>query len=547
MTLKVKDILDMNFMKNAKIIAGEKGIDREIKYVDIIEVPDIEGWINEGGLFLTTGYSIKDNYLAQKKLVNYLNDHNSAALCIKRGRYFNKIPEVILNTGNELDLPVIELSVNTSYVDILLPLIGEVLEKEAYLLKRSEEIHKELTNVVLMGGGIDHIAQTLYKLIPRPVLIQNKDQEIMALIGKPEEERIIKQCLDIPIKEIKKKLDNNNIIRINENKNISRLMAPIVVSGHIFGYVSIFEIGIKKIEKIDYRAVEHAATVIALEILKEKEKMETDKRLKTELLTDLIQQNYSEEKTIIKRARYFDWDFNKDYLVVVIDIDDLESYYLNLEYQDEKHIQEVKDKIKELVRWELIMESKEVILINKSDSLVIFYDCQSLKTKEIRKRNSIEFAEKIKKIILKRLPQINISIGIGNFYSGISGLRSSYNESYRAIKMGKKIYKENGIYHYDDLGIFKVLVELENDQVLKEYREEILGPLLNEANKDLIDTVKALLEHMGNKSEAAEELNIHRNSLNYRINKFSKLLDIDLENSENWLKIFLALKINEIL
>jgi purine catabolism regulator len=193
------------------------------------------------------------------------------------------------------------------------------------------------------------------------------------------------------------------------------------------------------------------------------------------------------------------------------------------------------------------MESKEVILINKSDSLVIFYDCQSLKTKEIRKRNSIEFAEKIKKIILKRLPQINISIGIGNFYSGISGLRSSYNESYRAIKMGKKIYKENGIYHYDDLGIFKVLVELENDQVLKEYREEILGPLLNEANKDLIDTVKALLEHMGNKSEAAEELNIHRNSLNYRINKFSKLLDIDLENSENWLKIFLALKINEIL
>jgi purine catabolism regulator len=269
--------------------------------------------------------------------------------------------------------------------------------------------------------------------------------------------------------------------------------------------------------------------------------------LKTELLTDLIQQNYSEAKTIIKRARYFGWDFKKDYLAVVIDIDDLESYYLNLDYQDEKHIQEVKDKIKELVRWELIMEGKEIILINKSDSLVIFYGCQGLNTKEIRKKRSVKFAEKIKEVILNRLPQINISIGIGNFYSGISGLRSSYNESYRSIKMGKKLYKENGIYHYDDLGIFKVLVELENDQVLSEYREEILGPLLAEDNIDLIDTVKALLGHMGNKSEAAEELNIHRNSLNYRINKFSKLLDMDLENSENWLKIFLAVKIHEIL
>jgi DNA-binding PucR family transcriptional regulator len=35
--------------------------------------------------------------------------------------------------------------------------------------------------------------------------------------------------------------------------------------------------------------------------------------------------------------------------------------------------------------------------------------------------------------------------------------------------------------------------------------------------------------------------------LSYRINKFSKLLDMDLENSENWLKIFFAVKINEIL
>jgi len=545
--MKVEDILDFKFMRNAQIVAGKKGIEREIKYVDIIEVPDIEGWIKEGGLFLTTGYSIKDNYQAQKKIVNYLDDRQGAALCIKKGRYFKNIPEVIMEAGERLDFPIIELPSDISYVDILLPLIGEVLEKDAYLLKRSEKIHKELTNVVLRGGGIDHIAQTLYKLIPRPVLIQDENQEILALVGDLEEEKIIKNCLHIPKSKIKNKLDNNKVVKVLETNKFSRLMAPIIVSGNILGYVSIFETSDKKIEQIDYRAVEHAATVIALEMLKEKEQTETEKRLKTELLTDLIQGNYSSEKSIIKRANYLGWDFKKDYLAVVIDIHDLESYYLNLDYQDEEHIQEVKDNIKELVRWELLMDNKETILINKSDSLIIFYNCQDLKSREDRKKDSLKFAQKIRKKILERIPQIIISIGIGNFHKNIEGLRCSYQEGYRAIKIGKKVYKENGIYHYDELGIFKILVELEDKNILKEFQREILGKLLKEDNEELLETIDALLKNIGNKSSAAEELNIHRNSLNYRIKKFSQLLDLDLNDSENWLKIYLAVKINQII
>jgi len=545
--MKVEDILDFKFMRNAQIVAGKKGIEREIKYVDIIEVPDIEGWIKEGGLFLTTGYSIKDNYQAQKKIVNYLDDRQGAALCIKKGRYFKNIPEVIMEAGERLDFPIIELPSDISYVDILLPLIGEVLEKDAYLLKRSEKIHKELTNVVLRGGGIDHIAQTLYKLIPRPVLIQDKNQEILALVGDLEEEKIIKNCLHIPKSKIKNKLDNNKVVKVLETNKFSRLMAPIIVSGNILGYVSIFETSDKKIEQIDYRAVEHAATVIALEMLKEKEQTETEKRLKTELLTDLIQGNYSSEKSIIKRANYLGWNFKKDYLAVVIDIHDLESYYLNLDYQDEEHIQEVKDNIKELVRWELLMDNKETILINKSDSLIIFYNCQDLKSREDRKKDSLKFAQKIRKKILERIPQIIISIGIGNFHKNIEGLRCSYQEGYRAIKIGKKVYKENGIYHYDELGIFKILVELEDKDILKNFQREVLGNFLNEDAGELLETLDALLKNLGNKSSAAEELNIHRNSLNYRIKKFSKLLDLDLNDSENWLKIYLAVKINQII
>lgn len=547
MTIKVADILNFDFMQEAKLLAGQAGVSREIKYVDIIEVPDVKGWLKEGGLFLTTGYSMKDNPTAQKKIVKSLQEANSAGLCMKKGRYFDSIPEVILACGEKYNFPVIELPATISYVDILLPLIDEILGKEAYLLKRSEKIHQELTKVVLMGGGIDHIAQTLYQLIPRPVLIQNAEQEILALVGEVREKNQLKDSLALPLRKLKARLNNNKVVRIEGENGRSRLIAPIIVAGNIYGYISVFESPDRKIEAIDYRAVEHAATVIALEMLKEKGQSETEKRMQTELLNDLLQNNYSSAKTIAKRASYLGWDLTKDYLTIVIDIDDLESYYLNLEYQDESHIQAVKEEIKKIVRWEMVMENKDPILINQSDSLIIFYNCQNLKTKQQQQQKSLTFARHIRRLIVKNIPDIMISIGIGNFYPEIKGLRQSYKEASQAIKIGKKIYRENGVYHYDELGIFKILVELDNYDVLKEFRQEILGPVLDESGAELLETVDVLLNNLGNKTQAAAELNIHRNSLNYRIKKFSELLGRDLNNSDNLLDIYLAIKISQII
>src|SRR6056297_3644912 len=112
-------------MKGAELVAGKMGVKREIKYVDIIEVPDIYGWIREGGFFLTTGYSIKDDVSALKKIVNHLNQNNSAALCIKKERYINQISNEIIKIANNLDFPIMELDKEVSYVDILLPLTSK--------------------------------------------------------------------------------------------------------------------------------------------------------------------------------------------------------------------------------------------------------------------------------------------------------------------------------------------------------------------------------------------------------------------------------------
>lgn len=543
LNLTVEAILKSEFMEGARLLAGISALEKEIKYVDIIEVPDVIDWINEGGFYLTTGYSFKDDLQSQKELVQTLSAKNSAALCIKKGRYFSEIPEIIVKTANELNYPIIELPKDKSYVDILLPLSSMLLDKKTYLLKHSEKIHQDLTDVVLSGGGLDHLAQTLYKLINKSVLIQDREQKKLVFVGDKED--VLKHEVYIPEAKLKKMLLKDNINLIKSEKQ-SRLMTPVKVSGSILGYVSIFTGENSDIEKIDYRALQHAATVIALEMLKEKEKTEVEKRLKVDLFNDLIQQNYNSEEIIINRALNLNWDLEKNYLVIVFEIDDFESYYRNLEASQEYQIKDIQDKIKRIIKRRLLQEHKDLIVINKSSSFIVFYNCEGL-DQEKRKEKSRAFAEKIAAEIKKEIASTKLFAGFGGHYQGLDGIRKSYHQARQAIEMGKKINKESNLFHYDDLGIFKVLVKLDNRECLNEFNKEMLGPLLKEENSDLLKTIEALLNSFNNKREAARKLNIHRNTLDYRIKKIAKLLDVDLQNSENWLNLYLAFKVKQML
>lgn len=551
MQLTVEEALNLDILKGSRVLAGEQGLKKTINCVDIIEVPDVEGWLKEGGFYLTTGYTIKDNESAQKNLIKHIAKANSAGLGIKKGRYFDKIPEVMIEMADELKLPLIEIPRDIPYADILSSLLSEILERQAYLLRQSERIHKELTQVVLKGGGIELLAQTLHKLISRTVVIQDEKGQLLAVVGDEKEEKKIRDYLDIPREELLAEFTmTKKPLRIDtSDKEYTRIIAPVFVSGKIFGFVSIFEVRGKKLKNIDFRAVEHASTVIALEMLKEGKKVETEKRLKAELLEDLLGGFYHSKQSIIQRARYLGWDLERDYLVMVVDIDNLEDYYLNLKNRDENHIQAIKERIKDIVKHNLVLLNKKVILANRSDSLVIFFDCEGLDSPQERKEESIKFARLIREQISRDVSQISVSIGIGNFFPDVSGLKKSFQQAKKAEKVGRKVFGEGQVYHYDDLGVYRLLVKLRDDPDLQSFYREMLGPLLNyesQGEGELLKTLKTLFKHFGNKTRAAEELCIHRNSLNYRIERIKEILNVDLKEPENWFELYLACKIYEM-
>ena len=69
--VKVKEIIEMEFLKEAQMLCGNGGLNNYITTVNVMEVPDIVNWVKPGEFLLTTAYSIKDDVRYWPRISEY--------------------------------------------------------------------------------------------------------------------------------------------------------------------------------------------------------------------------------------------------------------------------------------------------------------------------------------------------------------------------------------------------------------------------------------------------------------------------------------------
>ena len=101
---------------------------------------------------------------------------------------------------------------------------------------------------------------------------------------------------------------------------------------------------------------------------------------------------------------------------------------------------------------------------------------------------------------------------------------------------------------YQNLSVYRLLLQLEYHPELQTFKQEILGPLLDyEGGGELLRTLEAYFDNNGNLSQAAESLYIHRNTLIYRMERIAEISGLDLDNTETRLAVQLALRIHRMI
>src|SRR5690625_396245 len=92
----MKDALKLPVMKNTKLIAGKKGIDRPIKWVTIVEILEDIDRVQDGEFLITTGFNLMKDNEVMEVFHNLFRLRPLSGVAIYTSFYMKKIPDSLL-------------------------------------------------------------------------------------------------------------------------------------------------------------------------------------------------------------------------------------------------------------------------------------------------------------------------------------------------------------------------------------------------------------------------------------------------------------------
>lgn len=157
--------------------------------------------------------------------------------------------------------------------------------------------------------------------------------------------------------------------------------------------------------------------------------------------------------------------------------------------------------------------------------------------------------QKLMKSCMDHLPGLNLYAGTGRSVKTVRCLSAGYHLAQKVLALQKRRNAVNQPSLYDDLGVYRLLMAVEDDRLLREYTEAILGPLQAASisgDTDYLHLLTVWFECNCSTQRTAERLFLHRNTVEYHLRRIGNLLQADMSDMEVRLQINLALKLLEL-
>jgi purine catabolism regulator len=535
--ITVQDILEIPDL-NLRLLAGAKSTSNPVRWVHITEVPDPTKWLKGGELLLTTGYGFVGPEEQQIASLQRLIDHNISGLGFGTGFSFDKVPPALVKVAEEYGFPLFEVPYHVPFIAITEAVASKIVNEQYSLLQRSLAVHEKLTKIVLEEKGLEAILSTLSALVGCSAVLF--DFHGVVLCEAAYRRHLGGELIADLWRQIGDRRANRQNFALSVDGVGSGVQVyPVVASHRIGAFLAVVKDS-GDFSEYDRIILHNVVTVTALELVKKKAVAETEKRLAGDFFDELIASDLYEEE-IARRLAFFGLDPQAPHLIVLVDVDGGDG--------DGEAAHVVAPDIKERLHWAVdeFMARRDALFISAShaDSVVILLQPGKHDTKAV-----LALAAELQESILQLLPEITVSVGIGRPHRQLIDLRQSYYEASYAIKIRKLKGEPGVIASFDDLGSYGLLLGLQDTLSLEVFYDSVLGKLQEYDEQNTSDLVKSLanfLEANGHWGDAAEKLFVHRHTLRYRMKRVEEITGRDLDQSQDRMEFWLALKAKELI
>jgi sugar diacid utilization regulator len=133
--------------------------------------------------------------------------------------------------------------------------------------------------------------------------------------------------------------------------------------------------------------------------------------------------------------------------------------------------------------------------------------------------------------------------GLSRVFTKINEFTERNEESNKALELGPTFDPGLSLYRYDDYAIYHMLEECQPHTKVMKFCHSAIIKLAEYDRKhsgELVDTLKYYLFNNRNATEAANYVHVHRNTMNYRMNKIRELLDVDFDDTKISFELMLS-------
>ena len=535
----IKDLFESDKFPEMHLISGHSGINREIRGIRIIEVPDMERFLSGGGERTSA-----DNYesISEDKRAGVSDASGKAGkkqiagFVVKRNQTTEqqkKLFDILLQFAQEHQLPVIEIPQHIYFWDLIKYVLMQICDKETAKLAYFKMTHDNLSSILLHTFDtkklIDRVLFVVETMIGNPIALYDNDFVCLHASSPNISAFVMEKDIEEYTPDIITK--SNYLRQKRENTEYIKKL-------DIFGQRKIYLVISEKREPLtvlDFIALESIFVMLQYIIMRNTIEADIAKKYRGDLEYRLLNGSLSgvEEDEVAE-------------LLELEETDELQVITCRLipknntgNFTDEQ-------------RRELAIVEKEILkflpqdYVSSNTNQLIYIHKENEKEGKLEFRKRVEeVQQRIQKYLVKKGVNLDFLVGIGNSVTGYHHLKESFEDSKMAlgyINVIRKIVgdKDKAVVDCSKLGIFYALIKMHDKETLWTYIPDSLRRLYQNdvrKNGELIDTLECFLNNNQSLKKTSQQMYIHYRTVSYRLQKITEISGMDFENAAEMLVV----------
>ena len=536
MELLLSDMIRLEPCHQAQIIAGKSGIDNEVAFATVMDVPTIIEWLHGGEMLLAAGIfqeCCSESFLRSLKC-------KSVSAVITKPDYIQGMDPYLCALCDQMSLPIITVPAEMAWGDIMNPITQLVAQKQYEVIYQSQLFHATLMRFLMKGDSLTQLCRDIYQMFRLSVALTDMD---FALIGQSD---------DIDWSQVMEKFsiyDAHYCHNLGSNINGTPIAGyiynnfylgsigsqafifPIIQNTVSYGYVfMLVRVHRQKLTVAESMQIDQISLVTGFNSVKRVEFNNTLRRYNNLLLDRILSSYTIDENDRAEIEEPLNCRLSDHYYLAIVKTG---SKGQSL-YAFSTRISQLFDSIRANR-----VDFANVLCFERSNFLVFFIPEEAAFIRRC-----------IERLHEKCRNYLGEPIRIGVSERTHDAFLKAYNQALQTLHyVDVSIKKEYGFY--EDLGILRFFLD-KNGKLDEGFLDDIVERYLKPVERyDLQhhgQLKKTLIKFIDNDCSSLKTQNslfIHKNTLHARLAKIESILGCSLSCSEDMFNIQLALKIDQ--